>query len=409
LSIGSSGTAGHPVKILSGQDAGHNGVVILNGANLVLNGRNYVVIDGEGSDASSQHIRVVNATIQTQSNTNPVLRYVEGNNVTVAAQYGSGGDFDHIYLHNEAGDSAFDCAARGAPGSYDQVFFENSHIEVNAAASGNGAGADGVQGCPGLTVRYSLIEGVPSGTLGTNHQDLIQAGQSWISVYRSVFKDGADSAFDYDCFNGSAPNHFRILNNVFIKARGGATIRFYGSGGDPCNSFSDIHIDNNTFVDHTAEVVSSYGGVDFGTGTYSGGNPSVSSTEIKNNVFYNDTGSPSVKIAANSGYTAADWHIDYNNVSGGSQGFDIDGAAYTQPHPISCTPIFAHYVPDSSPYSSTFATLSAGGYDLSPGVADTCLANTGTSLASLFSDDFAGTARAQGAAWDVGALERVGG
>ena len=126
-------------------------------------------------------------------------------------------------------------------------------------------------------------------------------------------------------------------------------------------------------------------------------------------MFFDNTGSASIKIAANAGYTAADWHVDYNNVSGGSQGLDIDGAAYTQAAPEHLYPAFAHYVKDASPYASTFATLSAGGYDLSPAPGDTCLANAGANLSALFGDDFVGTSRSQGAAWDVGALERIGG
>ena len=107
LAVGSSGTSdSNRVRVLSGQDAGHNGVVILNGG-LSLSGRNYVTVDGEGEDAATQHIRVTSAGIVTQSNTNPVLRYINGDGSGVAAQYGSGGTFDHLYLHNISSDSAF--------------------------------------------------------------------------------------------------------------------------------------------------------------------------------------------------------------------------------------------------------------------------------------------------------------
>ena len=59
LTVGAAGSSDSSrIMILSGQDAGHNGVVILSGVSLTLSNRNYVTVDGEGSDGSTQHIRV---------------------------------------------------------------------------------------------------------------------------------------------------------------------------------------------------------------------------------------------------------------------------------------------------------------------------------------------------------------
>src|SRR5205085_9987018 len=105
-------------------------------------------------------------------------------------------------------------------------------VQVLNQNSENGSASDGVQGCPGCTVRYSVLEGQPvsSGWNASQHQDLIQSQASWFSAYGNVFKDGSDSAFDYDCFNGNDPNHIRIFNNLFIKARGGNVVRFDAPG-----------------------------------------------------------------------------------------------------------------------------------------------------------------------------------
>lgn len=384
------------VTVRVGQDAGHNEVVTLN-ANLDISNQNYVTVDGEFNGA--QHLRVVNANIISQGNTNPVIRYLEGDGSPVSAQYGVGGDFDHLYIHDISDDCAVCFAARDqGVTQYDRTILENSHVAVNAQPSANGSGSDGVQGCPGCTVRNTFLEGFPAGAVSaTQHQDLIQSQSSWFSAYGDTFKDGADSSFDYDCYNGSAPNHFRIFNNVFIKARGGSNVRFYASGGTHCTSFDNIHVDNNTLVD-------SVGTVGNGIIAFYGfnGNPTVANSEIANNIVYNSSGDgPAIEVDASTGFTAADWHVDYNDISGGSHQPSIDGAAYTQAHGLTCVPAFAGYVPDSNPYSTAPFTS-----NLHLAASDSCVADRGVPLSGLFTVDKDGTPRPQGAGWDVGAYER---
>lgn len=371
LKVGTDGTNGHPVKILSGQDAGHNGVVIFNGVGIDAGGADYVTIDGEGADAASQHIRIANSGGGSVSQAvNPTWRYIELDGGSLSGTYGSGGLFDHLYLHNISDDAAITFAARNCLAGptcndpsitgYDKTILENSHVMVNNSPSNSGAGSDGVQGCPGCTYHANLFEGCPGcGPVnGRQHQDLIQSQAFWTKVYDNVFKDGADSSFDFDCGNNNVhPSHFLIYDNVFIKARGGSSIRFYNS----CQSFDNIHIDSNTFIDHTASV-SGYGNVNLNG--FNAANPTVSNSEIQHNVFYNDDVSAAILIDPSSGFTAADWHVDYNNRSGGSGAFRIDGARYAQAHPLACTPSFVRYVEDTTPYSGTYATLTSGGYDL---------------------------------------------
>src|SRR5262249_37785502 len=150
----------------------------------------------------------------------------------VVAQHGRGGDFDHLYLHNINDEAAVAFAARNADvKQYDKTVLENSHIMVTNRGEEDAAGSDGVQGGWGCSVRYSVLEGQPVASgWGNQHQDLIQSQASWFSAYGNVFKDGADSAYDFDCYNDDHPDHVRIFNNVFIKARGGDVVRFYGGG-----------------------------------------------------------------------------------------------------------------------------------------------------------------------------------
>src|SRR5262249_56546456 len=86
--------------------------------------------------------------------------------------------------------------------AYDDIVIEFSHIVLNASPGENGAGADGIQGAPGLTVRYSVFETSPTGTVGTNHMDFVQTQANWFSAYGNTFKDSADSSIDYGCYNG---------------------------------------------------------------------------------------------------------------------------------------------------------------------------------------------------------------
>ena len=157
LSVPNSGTSDSlPIRILVG------GPVTVTGIN--ISNRNYVTVDGEGPDAATQYLTVNGSGINVQGAIDPVVRYVNVNGGGIAAQYGSGGDFDHLYVHNiGAGDDCAVCFAARDNGvtQYDKTILENSHIVVNSDTTGSGNGSDGVQGCPGCTVRYSYLENNP--------------------------------------------------------------------------------------------------------------------------------------------------------------------------------------------------------------------------------------------------------
>lgn len=385
FTVGKSGTDDtNRITVMIGQDAGHNGTAVFSGA-IVFSNRNYVTIDGGVGGAI--HLQAANITAQTT--TSPVIRYLKLDGGSIDARYGFHGLFQHLFIDNGSGDNALTFSARNDKGgpnevhAYDDIIVEDSHIVLCANATENGTGADGIQGAPGLTVRNNLIETKTSGcTVGTNHMDFVQVQAYWFSAYGNVFKDSADSVIDYDGFNGSAPTHFRIFNNVFIKNRGGADIRFYGG----LDSLDEIHIVNNTIVDHACcvyEPVAIYG---LNTGA------TVSNSEIKNNIFYNNTLNEdlSLRIDASTGWTAADWNVDYNLVNT-SGVIKVDGATYTQAHGKTCAPAFAGYVFDSV------------ASDLHLASGDTCAKDAGTPVTSLTTIDKDGNTRT--APWDMGAYE----
>ena len=146
----------------------------------------------------------------------------------------------------------------------------------------------------------------------------------------------------------------------------------------------------------------------FGAGVVSfyafNANPTVSNSEIENNIFYNDTDIDPIYIDSSSGFTPGDWHIDYNDRSGGSSTFHVDGSTYTQTHSVTCQPVFARYVKDTTPYSSSYQSL---GSDLSISSTDTCVRNAGTALTGLFNTDKDGNSRPQTGSWDIGAYQHT--
>ncbi|MGZ3805218.1 MAG: hypothetical protein ACXWRE_08935 [Pseudobdellovibrionaceae bacterium] len=60
LSIGSSGTSASRIYVRAGQDAGHAGTVILDGAGIFIGYVSYITIDG--SVAGSSHLKIQNVT-----------------------------------------------------------------------------------------------------------------------------------------------------------------------------------------------------------------------------------------------------------------------------------------------------------------------------------------------------------
>src|SRR5262249_22064593 len=152
-------------------------------------------------------------------------------------------------------------------------------------------------------------------------------------------------------------------------------------------SFDNIHIDNNTFLDHTCCV-----GPQVAISNYQV-QPTVTSSEIQNNLFFHNTINQSILIATSSGFSASDWSIDYNVLSG-STSLDVDGTSpYAQAHGRSCTPVFVNYLVDD---------ISS---DVHLAAADNCAKDAGTPLTGLFTVDKDGVPRPQGSAWDIGAFE----
>jgi hypothetical protein len=106
-------------------------------------------------------------------------------------------------------------------------------------------------------------------------------------------------------------------------------------------------------------------------------------------------------MEACSGFTQADWDIDYNLVRAGSRGntkLTVDGLTFVQPQGYTdLDPVFASY------------TESSLSNDLRLSADDRAAKDRGSMLPGQFSVDRDGRTRPQGSAWDIGAYEYVKG
>jgi hypothetical protein len=191
--------------------------------------------------------------------------------------------------------------------------------------------------------------------------------------------------------NQSNFGHWRIYNNVFrwTAECGTVAIRMYTVGGT-VSSFSDIHIDNNTFVDGSATTNSSG---NFGAAISHGNASSATSLNcsFRNNIVYNCAGSSWDAIQAD---TVDDWDFSYNDINAGAHGNTRTGSWGAQSSGgRTLAPAFVSYA----------EYVLGNNYQLS--ISDVACINQGTNLAGFLQDDKIGVVRPQGASWDIGAYE----
>ncbi len=415
------------IKIRPGQDAGHNGKVIIDAGGQVGIGANnsqYVTIDGEYNGQRNIVIRNSSAGITVVSSNDAIIRYVEIDNVSSiaisAGQTQRGGEIAYNYIHQVRGEAAINCNGtnneQGSPNhGYDKMLIHHNEIQLNRwdpslepsrNAAADGIGPDGIQGCYGLSFYNNYIYHKP-GMLAprSQHPDMIQSGGAYLKVYNNVFENMTDSAVDFDSpFVGKV----RIFNNIFkstLYTGIPSGIRMYSSGTwGPFTSLDDVYILNNLFVD---TGYSERGGSPIGFGA---GSVTASNIHILNNIFYNSGHSnygSLINSAASSGFTHSDFDIGYNLVDAGLHGTTniiLDGTAFTQHHPLSGKPAWVSYS-EASPSNNFKLTGS-----------DTFAIDKGTNLTNLCSviglselcADAENKPRPSVGAWEIGTYEYNG-
>jgi hypothetical protein len=383
MAIGVSGSSDSArITIRIGQDAGHNGIAMITGG-VSMNSRSYITIDGE---YNSERKIDISGGISAQAN-HFYFRYlnIHSAGTGVSAQFGAGGRISFCYVYDITGDCGISFTQRQwlNPG-YDQTLVDNCTINLNANSSG-GLGADAIQGCWGLTVENCTFTNSPVGYYGAQHMDYIQMMSDYMIIRNSRFIASRDSCLDYDGYNDPAVSHQQIYNNVFIMFSG-CGLRWYRSGGNHLTSITDVHVFNNTFIDHS---------VDNQTTLYMGSPiEAVAMTDvaIKNNIFYNCLWP--MKFEGTYGQLL----IDYNIVTAGPDG-NTDLSGETQEHPLTGTPSFVGYVRNSPGSNVRLAEN------------DTVARNRGENLSNYtyLLLDADSNPRPQVGAWDVGAYEYGGG
>ena len=412
LTISASGSPGKPITVATGgkspSPSGHDGQVILDGngsyAGLVSSiGSNYLVIDGEKN--GQRNLKLYNiklgddyGAMDISQGIDPIVRYVEIETAPIGIAFtsGSGGEIAYCYLHDIRREAAIRLnMTNGLTIGYDQTLVHDNVISLNSKMDGGGTGPNGIQGCYGLSVYNNTFTHSLAPIEGGQHSDFIQGQAHYLKIYNNDFKNITDSAVDFD--GGGNTGWIQIWNNMFhvtsdLSVSLPTAIRIYSNSG-AVTSFNDISIYNNTFVDVLGTTPVAFG--------YGGGNPSVSSVAIKNNIFYN-TGrfqnNASLNIPARTG--GGSWDIDYNLVSAGAHGeatLVVDGLSFIQAHGQAGTPIFVSYSERSN------------GNDFHLMAGDTSVRGLGIPLGVPYNYDKDGIPRPHGSAWDIGAYEYVQG
>lgn len=378
LVVGKSGTSSNRITIRVGQDAGHTGTVILDGANIQVM-QNYITIDGGMNGVANLKIKnVTNSSkdnawaVEANGSTGLILKYVGISNCNNGVNLTYGINYE---VSNSTISVRGDAGIRGivSSGSWDANKIHDNFLE----SLFNGGGPDTIQVGNGTSIyRNTFKVTTDSSALSGQHTDNLQLAGENIKIYDNEFINIGDSNIDYDGWASGALRNIYIYNNLFRLVQDidpyPDFMRFYSTGA-AMNTVTNLKILNNTFIDARP----SHAGLGQLTGFgFGGGTGAGTGNEYKNNLF---VGTPS--------------GMKMNMDSGGSQ-FSMAFSNNIYPYAISMDPSGKVGVPSLD----TNFVLTA---------ADTLARDKGVTL-TLFAVDKNGTPRPQGSAWDIGAFEYSG-
>ncbi|MBI1936260.1 VCBS repeat-containing protein [Candidatus Woesearchaeota archaeon] len=403
--MSNSGTANAWITISVGQDAGHNGQVIVDGDNIRNKGisiGSYTLLTGKVGNSSKLTLRnfVVNQTgnREVDSGTaiwaaaNTIIEYTEINHANNGIYaYGQNTEIRNSYLHDIWGDFAIR-AVQYLGTDFDNIRIHHNTIEVNGDFTGSNGGPDGVQSRNGLTMNDNVLRVVSGPVNPGQHPDGVQAMGSYNKIYNNYFANFINSGIKIEPFQDTAWEGDYIYNNI-ITVDSSPLPNLYERGiefGAAVNvtSVKNVLILNNNFIDLN------FLGINGGVKT-----TNVSNVVIRNNVFHN--------TGRNSGKAVIAWNdpgkktdIDYNLISPGSDGGNLIilngnwSSSYVQAHPRAGTPSFLSYsLPRNRNNNFHLAT------------SDTAARDLGMDASAYFNSDKDGVIRPQGSAWDIGAYE----
>lgn len=384
--IGDSGSSGSPLVIQAAQDT-HTGVATLGGLNFLEN--DYVTITGQFG--SSTNFAINGGTGQNCSYCK-LLYFTSSGTPDFYLEYGSYWEIGYFNVAVDANaglDAAFSMEANVDINAYDVNLIHNGRLLIPSLVN-DGTGMDGFQINTGTTFSNVVLQSFAAAQAGSNHQDVIQCyGDKYLKIINCEFIDGGDSQIDFSDNSGSM-HHLIVRNSIFrrtINNTGTVGLRIYTTGDTP--GYSEIYIENNTFVDH-ARTSGSYGGAirihDNNTGS-----ETASNCFLRNNIFYNcGDGWDALQIEN----ITDNWDFSYNVINAGSQGNTGTGSWTQDAGAQSGAPSFVSYT----------AYNAANDYHLAVG--DTAARGNGVDLSAYFTTDKDGVTRS---AWDIGAFEYTDG
>jgi hypothetical protein len=450
--VGVSGTAGNPIRIEPGVDAGHNGTVIFDysacGSSCTktavsLNGKSYLTIEGLGrwqinnlyntaantasvgvSDAGGSNITVDNMSFTSDNN-------------AIRVNGGTGEIISNNTFKYERGDAAIETLVSSTTNPAANLIFNNSiETVVNNNGGSGGTGPDGIHSGAGESIYNNTFHQIlanPGDTISVTHPDAIQVEGDYLKVYNNSFTNVADSNMDFDACDISPDNgtihDITIYNNTFhvVDKVGNYPhmIRVYSSecsnGPAPTSSITNFKVMNNLFADDFSDD----GGNNVppvyicwppdGAGGNGGCATTVagSGNQFTNNTWINDgnpTDNPPMLYVRSGlqGWTA-DHNIYYLPASRGTGYINWLGTNYTAANFVAnidtagktTLPTFNSYT-----ICTTYPCSTTDDFHLQ--TSDTTAKDTGANLNAYFTTDKDNITRPQGPAWDIGPYEYAG-
>jgi hypothetical protein len=396
LNVGAGGQAGNPLYIRVGQDAGHNGRVIFSNASINCSSYQYLYVSGKYQSSTNLYFNDLTAggeygTAIGGSGGGHVIEYFIVNNAMSGVAFGNAltvpTTIRNCALYKIGGKCGLSLRGELALSQWDKYLIQNCYVQ---GISSGAAGPDLIHITAGGTVANSYFTYIAGTPVTGEHPDMIQVmAAKYVKVSNNVFDSPTDSCVDVDFwFAGSdrTLTNMYVFNNV-VKAttgtKGWQGFRFYHSSGTTIDRIQGLKIFNNTMTDMQNRTIAVF---------LTGGSTAISGCEIRNNILVNTTG---ISIEAGTGYSAADWNVDYNVISAGASGSSscvVDGAPYVQGHGSTAMPAFIRYTPN------------AQGNDLRLSQSDVVARGAGANLSSYTQADIDGTIRSASGAWDIGAF-----
>jgi hypothetical protein len=423
LTVGKSGTSGNLITVSTGQDAGHNGVVIIDGqltrnCSLVISGKSYVRITGQVG--SSTNMRLTRGTLSGLdlggASTNLEIAYLElssngtssdTNGITGMLSYNTNPNIEihHCNIHDNYQDGIHLVQTNAGEATQ----FGTVRIHHNKIYNIND---DGIEISFGADI-YNNEFGPRIASGGRGHPDQIQFYNSYTRIYNNYFHGSVITAdpgnsnsnifcdpFDPDITLN--PKYVYVFNNVIVESQPpgsgdvhrGIAMKFAEAG---VLSANNILVANNTVI-----------GIPFMALTLtfaSLGTSAVSNIVIENNIF-KDIGSLNPvavgyekgngSITYGSHGAGADVTVDYNIIyaSSGSYktGVALGNSILSLASFKSSTGCELHGLSSNPSLNGTYG-LNAG----SPAIA------AAVSLAAYFTTDKVGYVRP--GTWGIGAYE----